>query len=175
MPEGTRSGYQAVRMECTVDDDTFDLFVAGLDYPMHIVTVPGPAGCLVGFATQCSIGPPRFLVCLSKQNHTYRAAREADTVAVHSLTRAERDLAALFGTRTGDEVDKFDQCRWHLGHGGVPILERAAAWFVGRIVDRVDLGDHEGLVLEPSDVGGRTPTRPLMFSAVRNLEAGHPA
>jgi flavin reductase (DIM6/NTAB) family NADH-FMN oxidoreductase RutF len=158
-----------------VDDDPFDQFVADLDYPMHIVTVDGPAGCLVGFATQCSIAPARFLVCLSKQNHTFRAAAGADAVAVHSLSPDERDLAALFGTRTGDEVDKFAQCRWRRGRLGVPILERAPSWFVGRIVNRVDLGDHEGLLLEPSEVGGRTPTTPLMFSAVRDLEAGHPA
>jgi len=155
-------------------DDALDRFVAGLDYPMYIVTVDGPAGCLVGFATQSSIAPARFLVCLSKQNHTYRVAAGADAVAVHSLSPAERDLAALFGTCTGDEVDKFARCRWRRGRLGAPILERAPAWFVGRIVDRVDLGDHEGLLLEPSDVGGRTPAAPLMFSAVRDLEAGHP-
>jgi flavin reductase (DIM6/NTAB) family NADH-FMN oxidoreductase RutF len=158
-----------------MDDDTLDPFVDELDYPMYIVTVDGPAGCLVGFATQCSIAPPRFLVCLSKQNHTYRAAAGADAVAVHSLSPAERDLAVLFGTRTGDEVDKFARCPWRRGNLGVPILERAPAWFVGRIVDRLDLGDHEGLLLEPSDVGGRTPAAPLMFSAVRDLEPGHPA
>src|SRR3954451_16023833 len=42
--------------------------VSELDDPMFIVTVAGPmerAGCLVGFATQCSIHPPRFLLCLS--------------------------------------------------------------------------------------------------------------
>jgi flavin reductase (DIM6/NTAB) family NADH-FMN oxidoreductase RutF len=158
-----------------MDADAFAPFAAALDYPMYIVTVDGPAGCLVGFATQCSIAPVRYLVCLSKQNHTYRAAVEADALAVHSLSPAERDLAALFGTCTGDEVDKFRRCRWRRGRFGVPILERAPAWFVGRIVDRVDLGDHEGLALEPSDVGGRTPSSPLMFSAVRDLEAGHPA
>jgi flavin reductase (DIM6/NTAB) family NADH-FMN oxidoreductase RutF len=158
-----------------VDTDGFDPFAAALDYPMHIVTVDGPAGCLVGFATQCSIAPLRFLVCLSRQNHTYRTATGADAAAVHALSRAERDLAALFGTCTGDEVDKFARCRWRRGPLGVPILDRAPAWFVGRIVDRIDLGDHEGVVLEPSDVGGRTPAPPLMFSAVRDLEAGHPA
>ena len=42
--------------------------VSELDYPMFIVTCADErerAGCLVGFATQCSIDPPRFLVCLS--------------------------------------------------------------------------------------------------------------
>jgi flavin reductase (DIM6/NTAB) family NADH-FMN oxidoreductase RutF len=163
-----------------MNDDAFDPFVADLDYPMYIVTVDGgepfgPSGCLVGFATQCSISPPRFLVCLSKENHTYRAAADADAVAVHSLAVTDGDLAELFGARSGDQVDKFRLCRWHRGPRGVPVLDRAPGWFVGGIANRMDLGDHQGLVVEPSHVGGRTPSPALMFSAVRNLEAGHPA
>jgi hypothetical protein len=49
-----------------------------LDHPMVVVTTRAGnerAGCLVGFATQVSIGPPRFLVGLSKRNRTYRAWR----------------------------------------------------------------------------------------------------
>src|SRR3982750_801842 len=61
-----------------------------LDYPMLIVTAAAGgqrAGCLVGFATQCSIDPPRMLVCVSKANHTYRVAVDADVLAVHFLRR----------------------------------------------------------------------------------------
>lgn len=62
-----------------MDEKEFAPFVASLDYPMYVLTVDGgaslgKAGCLVGFATQCSISPPKFLVCLSKRNHTHRAA-----------------------------------------------------------------------------------------------------
>jgi flavin reductase (DIM6/NTAB) family NADH-FMN oxidoreductase RutF len=32
------------------------------------------AGGLVGFATHCSIDPPRFLLCLSRRNRTYGGA-----------------------------------------------------------------------------------------------------
>ena len=41
------------------------------------------AGCLVGFTSQVSISPPRMLICLSTQNHTYRLARLADMLALH--------------------------------------------------------------------------------------------
>ena len=89
-----------------------DEFTAKLDYPMLVLTVPAPAGgrpagCLVGFATQCSITPPRFLVCVSKANHTFRTLPGARMVGVHLLSTADHDLAELFGERTGDEVDKF--------------------------------------------------------------------
>ena len=45
----------------------FDELMGELDYPMFIVTAAREgerAGCLVGFATQTSIHPSRFLVCL---------------------------------------------------------------------------------------------------------------
>ena len=101
-------------------------FVAGLDYPMYVVTVADAgtgerAGCLVGFATQCSISPMRFLVCLSRANHTHRVAAGSGILAVHALGVGQRDLAALFGEQTGQAA----------------------------------------------------PT--LMFSAVHDLQAGHPA
>ena len=60
--------------------EAFEKLVSLLDYPMFVVTTSADgrsAGCLVGFASQVSIGPPRFLVGLSKRNHTYRVAQHA--------------------------------------------------------------------------------------------------
>jgi len=163
-----------------VDEKEFAPFVASLDYPMYVLTVNGggrlgKAGCLVGFATQCSISPPKFLVCLSKQNHTYRAAAETRLAALHVLAVTDLDLATLFGTQTGDEVDKFQECAWTEGPGGVPLLDRCPTWLVGEIEQRTDLGDHEGLLLNPVQVAGDVSLAPLAFSAVRDLNAGHDA
>lgn len=94
-------------------NDAFDGFVSSLDYPMLIVTTVGGgerAGCLVGFATQCSIDPPRFLVCVSENNRTYRVLRRAETMVVHLVPEDALQLAELFGGETGDEEDKFARC-----------------------------------------------------------------
>ena len=61
---------------------------------------------------------------------------------------------------------------------GAPILDDCSGgWFVGRIVERVPLGDHHGMVLEPVTVGAipDADRRPLRFGAVRRIEPGHPA
>jgi flavin reductase (DIM6/NTAB) family NADH-FMN oxidoreductase RutF len=163
-----------------VNDHDFAAFVGELDYPMYVLTLDGGepygrSGCLIGFATQCSIAPPRFLVCLSKKNRTYRASAGASCVAVHSLGPAHRGVAELFGTCTGDEIDKFARCQWTRGPSGVPLLEGCLAWFVAGIEERIDLGDHEGLVLEPTEVSGRSTEPLLMFSQVRDFDPGHPA
>jgi len=155
-----------------------DQFVSRLDYPVFVVTTIERGGverdgCVVGFLTQCSIDPLRFLVCLSVQNRTYRLAQQADRLAVHLVGDRQRDLVELFGGTTGDEVDKFAHCSWLPGPGGVPLLADASGWFVGDILDRVELGDHVGFVLSPTAGQVTDDQSPVMLSAVRDLTPGH--
>ena len=159
--------------------DAFDRLVSLLNYPMYVVTTrvdDESAGCLVGFTSQVSIGPQRFLVGLSKRNHTYRVAKRADHLAVHLVPRDHCELARLFGSETGDSTDKFARCAWHSGPKGMPILDDAAGWFVGEVVNRYDVGDHVGHVLKP--VAGNAPDKfeqLVTFSDVRDLDPGHDA
>jgi flavin reductase (DIM6/NTAB) family NADH-FMN oxidoreductase RutF len=148
-----------------------------LDVPMFILTVAHEgerSGCLLGFGTQASIDPVRFLACVSEVNHTFAPAMASTHVAVH-LAPDEPDLALarLFGEETGDEIDKFERCRWHEGPQGQPILEDCPAWFVGRVRDRHRLGDHHGLLLEPVAVDGRAEGY-LHLSRATQLDPGHP-
>jgi flavin reductase (DIM6/NTAB) family NADH-FMN oxidoreductase RutF len=157
---------------------TFNALVSELDYPMFVVTAAARgerAGCLVGFATQCSIDPPRFLICISDKNRTYRVARNADVLGVHFLPADAEDLAELFGGQTGDEVDKFAQCEWSEGPGGVPLLERCRNRFVGRILERTDAGDHVAFVLEPVAAEKSHPGNQFPFHRAKRIEAGHEA
>src|SRR3954464_10739812 len=132
---------------------TFNSLMSELDYPMFIVTTVADdgerSGCLIGFATQISIKPPRFLAGLSHKNHTYGVAQRAEHLAVHFVPADGEAIAELFGSETGDEIDKFERWDWHEGPGGVPIVEDLPNWFVGRIVGRLDGGDHDAMILEP--------------------------
>lgn len=156
----------------------FDELMAELDPPMFIVTaaVGGErAGCLVGFATQTSIHPQRFLACLSRANRTTRVAAGATHLGVHVVPAGEERLARLFGGETGDEVDKFARCAWREGPHGVPLLDDCANRFVGRVLERLDVGDHVGHLVEPvaADHGAAGPE--LTFHRARRIEPGHPA
>lgn len=157
-------------------EPSFQELVAQLDYAMFIVTTATSeerSGCLIGFASQVSINPSRFLACLSEKNHTFGVARRATTLVVHFVDEDATGLAELFGGETGDEVDKFAQCQWRPGPDGAPILTDLENWFAGRIVDRIDFGDHTGFVLEPieGEAGGSPDT--LTFHRARRIEPGH--
>ena len=160
------------------DLETFRQLTGDLDHPMLVVTTVADAersGCLVGFSTPCSINPPRYLVLLSDKNHTYRVALRAEFLAVHLLDRRDHALAALFGEETGDEVDKFARCAWSPGVGGVPLLEEAESWFVGRIVHRTSCGDHVAHVLDPVTASRSRRVAPLTIGDARGLDPGHDA
>jgi flavin reductase (DIM6/NTAB) family NADH-FMN oxidoreductase RutF len=155
---------------------SFTKLVAQLDYPMFVVTTVAAddgerSGCLVGFTSQCSIKPPRFLVLISEKNHTHGVMLRAEHVAVHLV--ADRGLAEHFGSETGDEVDKFTDCSWRPGPGGVPLLDGATAWFAGPVVDRLSaLGDHLGVVVDPAEVSDHVGTT-LTFQQLKDVDPGH--
>jgi flavin reductase (DIM6/NTAB) family NADH-FMN oxidoreductase RutF len=149
-----------------------------LDPALWILTVSTGeerAGCLIGFATQTSLDPTRFLACVSRVNHSFAPAMRAAHVAVHAAPDDDDlELATLFGEETGDDIDKFARCDWHEGPEGQAVLEGCPAWFVGRVEHRYDVGDHVGLLLEPVAVEGSLEGV-LGFDRAERLDPGHPA
>ncbi|MFQ6394186.1 flavin reductase family protein [Nocardia sp. KC 131] len=165
--------------EATQGDSPFEAVVATADYPIFVVTTrkgAQRAGCLVGFTTQVSIDPLRFLVGISKKNHTFEIAMHAHHLAVHLLDREQLSLATLFGSETGDDIDKFAHCDWHPGPASLPILDAVAGWFCGPILERHDFGDHVGLLLAPEAGSAPQPSSDaLHYTAVSELRPGHRA
>lgn len=155
-------------------------FAKVADGPMVVVTTVGDgkrSGCLVGFHTQCSIDPARYVVGISKANHTYEVALRSDFLAVNLLGHDQIGLAELFGGHTLDEgTDKFDHCDWTEDETGIPLLAGIPAWIVGRITERLDVGDHVLHVLEPLRTGTSDDQRsPLRLVDTTTIEPGHGA
>lgn len=161
------------------DADAFDAIMARIDPPLVVVTTTNGrerAGCMVGFHAQSGIEPHSLSVWLSKANHTFRVATTADVFAVHFLTVDDLETAELFGTTTGDEIDKFDRCGWQPGPDGVPLLDACPNRVTARKIALLDTGDdHVCLVLHPIEASYGGEFRPIHVSDVAHLDAGHEA
>lgn len=157
----------------------FDELMASFEPAMTIVTTMAGserAGCLVGFQTQSSLDPERFVVCLSKANHTYRVGLRAEHFAVHFLSEDDLDMAELFGTLSGDRVDKFSRCESTSTPSGVPLIDRLPNRLVARRVALLDTGgDHVHVILAPLEVDCIAVFQPLRLSHVHHLKPGHPS
>ena len=155
-----------------------DAFVGASDYPLHVVTAHAEgedSGCLAGFVTQCSMAPERFIVCISRANHTFGVAKRSRGLAVHLLGSDQRDIATLFGEESGDWVDKFEDVRWSRGVTGAPLLAECVAFIEGPIIRRISGGDHEAFVMGVSGGGAGTHEGRFLQSDASSLDAGHPA
>ena len=49
---------------------------------------------------------------LSKANYTYPVALRSSHLVIHFLTADDLPLAELFGTQSGDTVDRFTAVQW---------------------------------------------------------------
>ena len=155
-------------------------FASKFDPPLTIVTTAADgrrAGCLVGYWTECSLSPARFLVCISKVNHTFEVAADAESIALHLIPRDSVEIARLFGSETGDDIDKFAHCEWIPGPRGVPILTSCPTHAVCDILDRFDVGDHVALLVEPVSfvIGPEEEVFTEKMALGQQLEPGHPA
>jgi flavin reductase (DIM6/NTAB) family NADH-FMN oxidoreductase RutF len=113
-------------------------------------------------------------VCISHSNHTFALAARSDKLAVHVLDRSGYGLASLFGEQTGDNTDKFAACSWR-HHQGLPVLTDAHAWFIGRVLRRIEFGDHTGHLLEPIEAEADGRLDQLGFQQIKSMNPGHPA
>jgi flavin reductase (DIM6/NTAB) family NADH-FMN oxidoreductase RutF len=160
-------------------DDRFARIVSSLDAALVIVTAAEGgerAGCLVGFHAQSSIEPVRYCVWLSKANHTYRVGLRATHFGIHFLTTDDHELAELFGTRSGDTVDKFRDLPVGTGAGGVPVLRYCPQRLIVRKIAQLDDGsDHVCITTEPVEQHTTGRFEPLRLSHVEHLQPGHRA
>lgn len=125
---------------------------------------------------------PSFMVGLPRSTGTSEVASRSEHLAVHVLSQRQHVLAELFGSQTEEEVNKFARCSWRAGPCGMPILDDAAAWFIGRTASRSDVGDYVAYLLEPVSVwapGARkicstSPTSTLMSTTSTLARKPHP-
>jgi flavin reductase (DIM6/NTAB) family NADH-FMN oxidoreductase RutF len=154
-----------------------DPLTQAADYPLYVVTAGAGgavSGCLAGFITQSSLRPVRFIVCISKVNHTFPIAEQASGLALHLLGADQRQTASLFGERTGDGTDKFDRVPWTLGATQAPLLHDCVAWVEGPILNRMSAGDHEAFVMAVSDGGSGPRQGRFLLSDAADFDPGHP-
>jgi flavin reductase (DIM6/NTAB) family NADH-FMN oxidoreductase RutF len=161
------------------DQPDLEAFFDRVDYPFFIVTVRASdaemSGCLVGFATQCSIDPPNFAVCISKANHTLRVAERSLSMGLHLLGSDQVELARLFGEETGDTIDKFARCDWRLGTTGAPLLTEVAVSMEGRILGHFSAGDHVVFLVRGVRASAGPCSGLLTYQGAPHLTPGHPA
>jgi len=160
-----------------VGTEAFDTLMSAADPPLIVVTTAAEdeqAGCLVGFHVQSSITPRHYCVWLSKANHTYRVSLRSKSFAVHFLTADDLPLAERFGTRSGEDTDKFAGLEVDHDEYGVPLLEACPNRLSLERISLLDDGsDHVCVTSRVRSAHTAGDFTPLRVSDAVHLDPGH--
>jgi len=147
-----------------VSKDLFRQLVGSFAAGVTIVTTRDANGKPWGFTassfSSVSLAPPLVSVCLAHDADCFPAFDAAESMAIHILSPAQRDLAMRFAQKG---ADKFEALAVAQGaHTSAPILGGVLATIECRMHARHVAGDHTILVGEVLG-GERGDVRPLLY------------
>ena len=129
-----------------------------------VVTARGASGAPVGF-TATSLAslaavPPLATFNMARTASTWPAIEASDHVAISMLGARNRDAARRL---SGPAVSRFDGDHWREGPLGLPIIDDATAWMIGRIVERVPVAGAAVVVVQIEQGALGEDDAPLLY------------
>jgi flavin reductase (DIM6/NTAB) family NADH-FMN oxidoreductase RutF len=110
-----------------------------------ILTVGFPDGRRYGMTATavCSVSaePPILLCCINRKSNSHQHFLAAERFGVNVLTCDDEELARRFAV-AAEPRERFAFGDWDLTETGVPLLRTAAASFLCRKKDAVEMGEH---------------------------------
>ena len=137
-----------------------------ISHPVAIITVKQGRklnGMTAAWVTQISTDPPMLCVSISPKRHTWKMLGKAEYFGVCMLAEGQEDVANVFGTKSGYDVDKFGMMDIEpfMAAHDVPLVPDSLAGFVCRKSHQVEQGDHWALFGEVVEAWKGPERRPL--------------
>jgi len=120
---------------------------------------------------QASYDPVLLAVSVNPHHASYPLIRAARSFSVNVLRKEQIDVARLFGTHSGRDMDKLRNVSWTSGETGAPILDDAMAWFECELSAVMPAGDHQ--IILGRVVGGRIADEeaaPMLYAETGNMD-----
>lgn len=120
------------------------------NHPAGVVVITastdeGPVGFTAGSLVSVSAEPPIVSFNVSHRSSSWTALSVSTHIAVHLVTVAHAELAALFA-RSG--VQRFENAQWDEGPYGLPLLREPVARLICSVRNRVEAGDSSVVIAE---------------------------
>ncbi|MFA5779165.1 MAG: flavin reductase family protein [Elusimicrobiota bacterium] len=145
-----------------------------ISYGLYVITSVAKDGRINGqignTVFQITSTPMRVAVGINKNNYTYELIKESGVFVINVLKQSQIDLVPVFGLKSGREVNKFENVKYHKSITGVPVLDEILSWMECRVVNEltVDCGTHNIFVADVVDGDVITSGEPLTYKFYRD-------
>lgn len=140
--------------------DTMANFASGVTIITSIDELGNAVGSTVSAFSSLSLDPMLLLVCLDNRSRTLGHIEKQKSFAVNILSKDQKDVAFLFGSKTDDKFDRID---YLIGHHGLPLLKKTCVSIECELTAIHDGGDHKILVGKPLSLLQSETQAPLIF------------
>jgi len=133
-------------LEQVLAKEAFDKFKPeSCVFVISVDTNGKPSGMVAGWKMKCSFEPPLFAVALSKKRHTHRLIEQSREFVVAVPNKGLEKEVVFFGSRHGDEVDKFKETGIETEKAKnvkSPLIKNATINLECVLEKQVEAGDH---------------------------------
>jgi flavin reductase (DIM6/NTAB) family NADH-FMN oxidoreductase RutF len=114
--------------------------------------------------------PVKFVVCVTKHDHTHDVVMESGVFALHALREDQIGLATHFAYQSSRDVNKFATLDYKIGHTGCPILRDCLGYMEFEVFAKVDTPTHTVVVAEIRNAEAYVPLETLTYGSGVNEE-----
>jgi len=129
-----------------------------------VISAVSPEGITVGFTAtslqSVSAAPPTVVFCLSSQARSRAVFSCTEFIGVSLLPAAEREIGERY---SNPGTARFTAGEHFIGEYGVPILRCAVFYMIGRVVNRMEVGDSTVYFLEITSGTKEGADEPLLY------------
>jgi flavin reductase (DIM6/NTAB) family NADH-FMN oxidoreductase RutF len=143
--------------DVTVHRDTIGPVLGRTPSGLFILTARGPdgteTGMLASWVQQASFDPPMMTVAVNRKRYLNDWLTSGAAVALNLLGESHKSLLGHFARGFEPGAPAFEGIAVVRTPGGNPALAAALGWLEGRVVGRLETGDHVVYSVELSAAG----------------------
>lgn len=122
------------------------------------------SGSTVSWVAQASFKPPLIMMGIRQDSHSHDLLKKNAVLALHFLSKTQKDVAERFFKPARIENGRLNGMAFETRPSGALVLTETPAHVEGKVVSRVEMGDHTVFVAEITDAEVRQKTAALAMS-----------
>lgn len=124
---------------------------------VFVLTVRGPdgreTGMLTSWVQQASFEPPMITIAVNRKRFVHDWLADSPDVVLNLVGAGQKQFLKQFGAGFGPTEPAFEGCQVTRGANGMPVLADAMGHLEGRVITRMETGDHVVYAVEITAAG----------------------
>ncbi len=127
-------------------------------------------GISVAWITRVSGEPPMITVSIGKTRYSHELLNKTEYFGICIMKKSAKKVVEYFGTKSGRDVNKFDNFKYTLTDRRTPVLSDSVAFIECRIDSTANAGDHTLFIGEVVDQRLYEDEEPLLYGEHEMLQ-----